>query len=176
MIYKLLIGFCLLWGDSWEQHKEQIQLIEKEMYKLEKELDVLVKRKDLSHDPNMVKETLERIIQIHTHLIGLREKMDTQREHLNKEHPDKAHVLKHYEARLVKEKTNNKNFTRSELSEQLDALLIKVKMKYASFFDEENSKKALDEIDRIVDDKKKTQRNRKSETYLRERSDIKLSK
>lgn len=176
MMLKLLLCVFTLWADSWDQHKEQIHLIEKEMYKLEKELDVLVKRKNRSQDQVRVKETLDRIIDIHTHLIGLREKMDNQRKHLNEQHPDKAHVLQHYDARLMKERGGNKNYTRSELSDQLDALLIQVKMKYASFFDEENSKKALEEIDKIVEDKKKTKRNRESETYLRERSDIKISK
>jgi hypothetical protein len=176
VIFKILSSLFLVWAAHWDQHQESIQLIEKEMYKLEKELDILVQRKKNSYDQVRVHETLERIVSIHAELIDLRHQMDMLKTHLEQEHPEKAHVLKHYDSELIKSQANQKHFSSSELTEELDQLLIKVKLKYASFFDPDKQKRGLAEVDQIVKDKKKEKRNRDAETYLRERSDIKLSK
>ena len=176
MIFKSLVFASLLWAEPWESHQEQIQLIEKQMYKFEKELNVLVERKKSSHDQVRIHETLDRILEIHAELIGLREKMDEQKIHLEKEHPDKAHILKHFDARLIKSQIDQREYTRSELSGQLDQLLIKIKMKYSHLAGEEKAERDLAEMNALVSEKKEQKKNRKAETYLRERSDIKLSK
>lgn len=177
MIFKTILMASLAWSAPWPDHQKQIEFIEKELHKFERELDILVQRKKNSFDQVRLQETLERIITIHSELIHLRQKMDDQKEHLQTEHPDKAHVLKYFDASLMKPDKGADDYFKSELSARLNDLLLKVKLKYSSFLDPDKAtKKQLVEVDKTIEEKKKVKRSRDAETYLRERSNIKLSK
>jgi len=177
VIFKTIFISIFVWSAPWPEHQKQIQFIEKKLHKFERELDILVQRKKNSFDQVRLQETLERIITIHSELIHLRQKMDDQKEHLQAEHPDKAHVLKHYDASLMKPGEVGEDYFKSELSPRLNDLLLKVKLKYSSFLNpDKEAKKELAEVDKMIKEKKKVKRSRDAEAYLRERSDIKLSK
>ena len=64
----------------------------------------------------------------------------------------------------------------SPLDHQLDQLLIKIQLKFASFMQPEEKKKELVEVEQVVQEKKKKRKEREADVYLRRKSKVKLVK
>lgn len=179
MRINLIVVFSLMFhpvvfAEEWSGHIENIERIEKSLYKFQQELDVLVETKKKTRDRARIEETLQRIVEVHAELISLRKDLDTERDHLKKDHPDMAHVLDSFDTR-VKPKSEKK-YTLSPLDSQLDNLLIKVKLKFASFMEDGDQKKEMVEVKKVVEVKKRKKKEREADVYLRRKSKVKLVK
>ena len=172
----LIFAFSTARTEPWSEHQEKIQDLERNIYKYEQELDVLVERKKNTRERARIEETLQRIVEIHGELISLRKTMDSQRTHLQAEHPDKAHVLENYDSRSVKVGRANKKYGSNPLSPQLDQLLIKVRLKFSSFMVQDEQKDEAIAVEKVVEAKRKKKREREADVYLRRRSKVKLVK
>lgn len=182
LLYKLCIlvtlvfGFSFAKADPWESHKEEVQELEHNIIKYEQELGELVEKKKKTRDKVRIEETLQRIVEIHAELISLRKSMDTLAAHLKVEHPEKAHILDDYDSRKRSRVSQSGRFKRSPITKQLDQLLIKVQVKYASFMKVDDKKEAVQKVEKVVQKKKKEKREREADVYLRRRSKVKLVK
>lgn len=176
---KWILVLCLLFSVSalatpWDEHIEDIESLERNIYKFEQELDVLVEKKKNTREQARIEQTLSRIVEIHAELISLRKSMDNIRNHLKLEHPDKAHVLDQYDSRVYG-RNQRKNRIESPLSRQLDQLLIKIQLKFASFRrDEESKKEEMVAVEKTLNEKRKKKKEREADVYLRKRSKVRL--
>lgn len=173
--------FCLLTllycdlasAAPWSEHQEVIQEVERETYKLEQELQVQVERKNSTRDHSRREEIVQRIVEIHAELIGQRKKIDNIRSHLKLEHPDLKVDLDQYDSRSSGV-TANRSRPPSRISGQLDQLLMKVERKFASFVKQEEKKKEIIEVEKVVQKKEKRKKERDADTYLRRKSKVRL--
>ncbi len=159
----------------WADHQFEIQELERSIYKSQQELDTLVEKKKNTREQARIEQTLQRIVEIHAELISLRKTLDTTRDHLKAEHPDKVHVLDEYDTRMARYNDRAKRLA-SPLSQQLDKLLMQVQLKFSSFMTVEDKKEEVLAVEKVVDKKRKKKREREADVYLRERSKIKLTK
>ncbi len=179
-IYSFLSLVLLLSGieaqaKPWEDHKFEIRELERAIYKNQQELDVLVEKKKNTREQARIEQTLQRIVEIHAELISLRRNMDRTRNHLQKEHPDYAHVLDESDSRMDRYNAKVKRLS-SPLSQHLDQLLIKVQMKYSSFIDTDKKSEEMVAVEKVVKKKRKKKKEREADVYLRKRSKVKLTK
>lgn len=179
---KLLLPlcFCLLsarvvLADPWPEHLQAVQDLERNIYKLQVELDTLVEKKKNTREKARIEETLQRIVEIHAELISYRKRMDAERDHIKLEHPDKANVIDNYDSRVSKTSPTNK-YKRSSLSGDLDQLLIKVQMKFASYIKTEEPSREILAVEKVVEEKQKKKKEREADVYLRRRSKVKVVK
>ena len=155
----------------WKDHLEDISDLERNIYKFQQELDVLVERKKNTRERARIEQTLQRIVEIHAELISLRKNMDNTREHLKVEHPEKAHILDDYDSRMFGRK--NKSSSSSKLGAHLDDLLLKVQLKYSSFLLNQE-KEEVAEVEKVIMQKHKQKKEREADLYLRKRSKVRL--
>lgn len=179
-IYSLLffsVGFLGINANAspWEKHQFEIQELERSIYKSQQELDTLVEKKKNTRERARIEQTLQRIVEIHAELISLRKDLDTTREHLIAEHPDKAHVLDEYDSRMSRYNDKAKKLA-SPLSRHLDKLLMQVQLKFSSFINTQDKKEEVVAVERAVNKKRKKKREREADVYLRKRSKVKLTK
>ncbi len=160
----------------WEGHQEDIQDLERSIFKYQQELDVLVEKKKNTRDKARIEQTLQRIVEIHAELISLRKNMDTIRLHLKEVHPEKAHILDNYDSRVIASKKQGEKYKSSPLSRELDQLMIKVQLKFASFIRTEDKTEDMKEVETIITHKRKKKKEREADVYLRNRSKVKLVK
>ncbi len=168
-----LFSVTTAWATPWEGHIEDIENLETSIFKFQQELDVLVERKKNTREQARIEQTLSRIVEIHAELISLRKSMDTIRQHLKLEHPEKAHILDQYDSRVYGRKKRERTGT-SPLSQQLDQLMIKIQLKYSSFIRQENEKEEMVAVEKEIGAKRKKKKEREADVYLRKRSKIKL--
>ncbi len=161
-------------AEPWVEHQKTLSNTEREIFKHQQELEVLVEKKKGTHDRYRIEETLQRIVDIHTELITLRKIMDTERAHIKSMHPEKAALLENIQFD-PKAKGNPKNKF-SPISAELDELLLKVQLKYASFQLPEEKKAELVQVEKIVELKEKKKKEREADVYLRKRSRVRLEK
>ncbi len=162
-------------ASPWEQHRADIEDLERSVYKMQQELDFLVERKKNTRETVRIEQTLQRIVEIHAELISLRKSMDNTREHLKAEHPEKAHILDEYDSRMFASKSRTRKFN-SPLGRQLDDLLLKVQLKFASFVRTEDRREEVLAVEKVLKTKRKEKKERDADVYLRRRSKIKLVK
>ncbi len=172
LLVVIFFSSSLLWAEPWEEHIEDVENLETNIFKYQQELDVLVEKKKNTREQARIEQTLSRIVEIHAELISLRKKMDTTREHLKAEHPDKAHILDQYDSRVTDRSKRKRDFN-SPLSKQLDQLLIKIQLKFSSFMRAE-PKEEVATVEKVVKKKRKKKKEREADVYLRKRSKIKL--
>ncbi len=178
-MFRVLVMLALLFSAQamatpWEGHIEDIESLERKIYKFEQELNVLVEKKKNTREQARIEQTLNRIVEIHAELISLRKSMDNVRNHLKLEHPDKAHVLDQYDSRVYGRK-QRKNRIESPLSRQLDQLLIKIQLKFSSFMrNQEEKKDEMIAVEETLTKKRKKKKEREADVYLRKRSKVRL--
>lgn len=175
LIILILLLSGPLWAEEWSDHQSTISRIERDIYKNQNELDVLVESKKKTRDRARIEETLQRIVEIHAELIALRKELDGERKHIQQEHPDKVALLEYIDP-TKKPKSENAKSAVSPLDHQLDQLLIKIQLKFASFMQPEEKKQELVEVEQVVKAKKKKRKEREAEVYLRRKSKVKLVK
>lgn len=176
MVVILISGLSQAFAEPWESHQEDILEIERGIFKYQQELDVLVEKKKNTRDRARIEQTLQRIVEIHAELISLRKSMDNMRDHLSLEHPDKVRILDNYDSRMYALKKQNSKHQRSPLSRQLDDLMLKVQLKFASFIRTDEQKEEMVAVESILQKKRKKKKEREADVYLRKRSKIKLVK
>lgn len=170
-----LIFVCsFLWAGDWAEHQRNIATMDRDIYKHQQELEVLVEKKKNTHDQFRIEETLQRIVEIHTALLTMRKKLDEERRHIEQEHPEQKAWLE--EVNRMQSETNQPTRKRTALSAQLDELLLKVQLKYAQFQLPEDKNEELAEVDKVVEIKEKKQKSREADVYLRKRSKVKLER
>lgn len=180
-IYKSLLMILLFFSSyaqahSWDEHLGEVEELERNIYKYQQELDVLIEEKKNTREKARIEQTLQRIVEIHAELISLRKNMDTVREHLKAEHPGKAHILDQYDSRVRSANKQKKRYSNSPLSGELDQLLIKVQLKFASFMHPEDKKEEILEVEKVMKVKRKQKKEREADVYLRKRSKVRLVK
>jgi hypothetical protein len=163
-------------ASPWDSHLKTLEGLDNDIRKLEEELDVLVDKKKNSRDQARTEEALQRIVEIHSELITARKSFDKERIHIEQEHKEQAHLLDAYDSRTSKTKKNSKKYIASPISSELDQLLIKVQLKFASFMQNQEPTKDVQAVQQVVDQKRKQKREREADVYLRSRSRVKLSK
>ena len=180
-MFKIVLVVLFLFSSSvqalpWEEHLENIGELENGIFKYQQEMDVLIDKKKNTRERARIEQTLQRIVEIHAELISLRKTMDNTREHLKKNHPEKAHILDNFDSRMFAVKKNKKKNPNSALSKDLDQLLLKVQLKYSSFMSYENTSEKFKKVEQVIESKYKKKKEREADVYLRKRSKIKLSK
>ncbi len=170
----VLLSTSTLFAEAWVEHQKTLVDTERSIFKYQQELEVLVEKKKKTKDRARIEETLQRIVDIHTALITLRKKMDSERIHIEKEHPEKAALLENVQFDPKAPKTLKNKF--SPISSDLDQLLLKVQLKYASFQVPEEKKAELVEVEKVIELKEKRKKEREADLYLRKRSRVKLEK
>ena len=159
---------------DWAEHLDDIQRLEKGIYKYQQELDVLVDRKKKTRDAARIEETLQRIVEIHAELISLRQDLDKNRKHIAAEHPEQKGVLDNINAAAAPKKKKRLGY--SPLDRQLDDLLIKIQLKFATFMQPEEKKQVMKDVEEVVKVKKRKKKEREADVYLRRKSKVKLVK
>lgn len=159
----------------WETHQAEIEDLERSVYKLQQELEFLVERKKNTRERVRIEQTLQRIVEINAELISLRKTMDTTRTHLEAEHPEQAGILDEYDSRMFAFRKKNRKYN-SPISKQLDSLLLKVQLKFASFVTTDDRRTQVREVENVLKKKRKQKKEREADIYLRRRSKIKLVK
>ena len=179
-IVLLVIAFLLsgpfVFADSWDHHLAELAEVEHNINKLQEEMDTLVKRKKNTRDQARIEETLQRIVEIHAELIAQRKIIDDSQLHAKAEHADLAHVINGFDKRTKQAHKQKSKYGFSPLGSQLDALLVKIQLKYSTFIRTEEPKEELVAVEKLVQKKRKKKREREADVYLRRRSTIKLSK
>lgn len=169
----------LVFGHEWKEHKYEIRQLESQIIKLEQELEIMVERKKNTRQASQIEQTLQRIVEIHSELITLRKTMDTTRDHLKLDHPDKVAFLNEFDSRMKNAK-KKKVTKKTPLSRRLDDLLIKIQLKYAGFAKieekEEEKKEEVAVVEKVIEVKKKEKKEREAKDYLQRRMPVKLSK
>ena len=161
---------------EWHVHRGDIEDLERDIFKLQQELDTLVEKKKKTRERARIEQTLQRIVEIHAELISMRKTMDQTREHLKMDHPTKVAVIDEYDSRMQSIKKAKKSKFSSPLSRQLDMLMIKVQMKYSSFIKTDEKKAESIAVEKVIQEKEKRKKEREADVYLRRRSKIKLVK
>lgn len=161
---------------EWKNHQDEIQDLERDIFKYQQEMDVLVEKKKNTRERARIEQTLARIVEIHAELISLRKAMDNTRVHLQSDHPDKAHILDNYDSRMKAMKNHSKKYRGSKLAQQLDQLLLKVQLKYSSYIRTDTQTDEMIAVETILTKKRKKKKEREADVYLRRRSKIKLTK
>ncbi|MCJ8276046.1 MAG: hypothetical protein HRT44_05635 [Bdellovibrionales bacterium] len=159
---------------EWSEHLDDIQRLEKGIYKYQQELDVLVDRKKKTRDAARIEETLQRIVEIHAELIALRQDLDKTKKHIGEVHPEQVGVLDNLNLEAKPKK--KKRLGTSPLDRQLDDLLIKIQLKFATFMQPEDKKDEMIEVEEVVKVKKRKKKEREADVYLRRKSKVKLVK
>lgn len=174
-VLALMLTAVVASADPWPEHLENVQDLERNIFKLQQELDTLVEKKKSTRDKARIEETLQRIVEIHAELISYRKRMDSERDHIKLEHPDKTNIIDNYDSRTAKGSASKK-WKSSPLGAQLDQLLIKVQMKFATFIKTEEPSKEIVAIEKVVEEKQKKKKEREADVYLRRRSKVKVTK
>lgn len=169
----LTFSFSAL-AEEWSEHLKNIDRIDRGIYKLEQELDVLVERKKKTRDHARIEETLQRIVEIHAELIALRKDIDLEKRHIKDEHPEHADLVDNLDVGKKASTTKPKGL--SPLDQQLTELLIKIQLKFASFMEPEIKKQEMKDVEAVVKVKERKKKEREADVYLRRKSKVKLVK
>jgi hypothetical protein len=181
-MFKPIFAFLLillaspLYAHEWGEHIGEIEELERNIMKLQQEMEVLVEKKKNTREQARIEQTLQRIVEIHAELISLRGNMDHMRLHVESEHPDKIHVLDNHDSRMMAYKNKKGRLSNSPLSHKLDDLLLKVQMKYSTFIRTDDKTDEMIAVEKVVKDKRKRKKEREADVYLRKRAKIKLVK
>jgi len=181
-ICKIILSILFLilsapaFAGDWDDHFEDITDLERNIVKLQQEMDVLVEKKKKTREQARIEQTLQRIVEIHAELISYRKNMDNMRDHLKLDHPDKVHILDNYDSRMFAVKKKKGKYRGSPLSQKLDHLLIKVQIKYSSFIRTDEKSDEMIAVENVEKRKRKQKKEREADVYLRRRSKIRLVK
>ncbi|MCB0377351.1 MAG: hypothetical protein KDD33_02575 [Bdellovibrionales bacterium] len=176
----IILIFPFLFAGQWAEHSKEIRMIEKQIFKYEQELENLVEKKKRYRDRGKIEETVQRIVEIHSELIGLRNNLHTIAQHVKAEHPDRAGQLNETFDE-GHEKAAKKDIMLSPLDRQLNILIAKIRTKFAGFMkpeedDDEELDENLVEAEKVIEEKKQKKREREAEIYLRRKSKVRLVK